>query len=955
MFGCGSDDKKPAGDGGEVPVDGAVPPVDASVIPPMDAGPHNPDQDQDGIADRSDNCLAKANPDQKDTDGDQVGDACDNCVRIANADQASTAMDGVGDVCKMALFADGDEDGDGIKNNADLCLLVADVTNADSDGDGVGDVCDNCRAVANSDQVDSDKDGRGDACATDTGSVIDSDGDGIFDGNDNCPRTASPDQTDSDKDLIGDTCDNCKLVANYTQADADKNGVGDACEPVFTDPLQDRDGDGIPNGTDNCPAVKNADQLDTDGDRVGDACDNCRLEANADQTVIPDPARCGSTDMDTDGDGVIDRLENCPTVKNANQADADRDKRGDLCDNCIRIANYSQADADNNGTGDACEVKPDRDMDAIPDASDNCIAVANNGQADADNDNVGDACDNCPNAPNPGQQDSDGDKKGDQCDDNELPPANTCAEGSTQANPVRPNLYFMLDRSWSMTRNMGAPTRLDSLKSALNTLAGTDQAPGSIITSFNVGIGVFPGNGAANSTAGSCSANDLPVSLLNMGVYTSAQFRLAYRDLNANGLTPTDIALAQARVRQVYNLANDNQSAVRPKAIVLITDGEPNNCTINGFDAPTNRIGETVTQARKLAALGVPVYVLGFTGVNPDVMEAIGFAGSRTQGAMLPQVSCSELYCNAIGSGNGCRAAPANPGCICDDDPESGVDGYSPNGCSRFQDMNGTWYQVSNSQSIVSALSQIITRTVSCTLPLTPQAGKTVDPTIARVRFVNGATNQLLTRDTEYTLTGTTLTLLGGACTNLQDAVISNANAHVEVDLGCACTPSMEVCGDNLDNDCDGRVDEDCVPTNECGVSAPPAECTTDDNPPEICDANVPPIDEDMDGQANEGCPQTCVNPMPEICDGIDNDCDGQIDEDCPPACVPAAEICNGKDDDCDQLVDEGCTPACRPFTEICDEIDNDCDGMIDEGCIMCPYHSNEICDGLDNDCDGLI
>ncbi|HEY6878753.1 MAG TPA: MopE-related protein, partial [Polyangiales bacterium] len=678
---------------------------------------------------------------------------------------------------------------------------------------------------------------------------------------------------------------------------------------------------------------------------------------NSDQTVIPDPARCRDNPNDTtdsDGDGVVDRLDNCPTAKNANQADADKDKRGDLCDNCIQVANYSQADSDADGTGDACELKPDRDNDAKPDAEDNCIAVANNDQKDADNDNVGDACDNCPNVSNPGQQDSDGDKKGDQCDDNDLPPANTCAEGSTQANPIRPNLYFLLDRSWSMTLNMSAPTRLDSLKSALNTLAGTDGMPGSVISSFNVGIGVFPGNGAANSTAGSCAAADLPVSLLGMNTYTASQFRMAFANLTANGFTPTDIALAQLRVRGLYNLASDSQSAVRPKAVVLITDGEPNNCTLSGGQAPTNRIGETVTQARKLAALGVPVYVLGFSGVNADVMEAIGYAGSRTQGASLPTVSCSELYCNAIGSGSGCRATPASPACICDDDPEAGTDGYSPNGCNRYQDMNGTWYQVTNAQSIVSALQQIITRTVSCTLPLSVMAGKTVDPSIARVRFVNGASNQLLTRDTDYSLTGTTVTLLGSACTNLQNAVVSNASAHVEVDLGCACLPAAsETCGDNLDNNCNGRVDEDCVPTNVCGQNAPPADCTPDSNPPEVCDLAM--VDEDMDGLHNEGCPQTCSGAQPEICDGIDNDCDGQIDEDCPPACVPGPEICNLKDDDCDQLIDEGCSTTCKPFTEICNGKDDDCDGEPDEGCISCPRYANETCDGMDNDCDGQV
>ncbi|HVZ35864.1 MAG TPA: vWA domain-containing protein, partial [Polyangiaceae bacterium] len=526
-----------------------------------------------------------------------------------------------------------------------------------------------------------------------------------------------------------------------------------------------------------------------------------------------------------------------------------------------------------------------------PDYLDNCIAVANNNQADADNDNVGDACDNCVHVANPGQQDSDGDHVGDQCDDNALPAANTCAEGTTQANPVKPNLYFLLDRSLSMTLNMSEPTRLTSLKNALNTLAGTDAAPGSVVSSFNVGIGVFPG---AGNTASSCTANSLPVTLLTMGSYTATQFKNAYANLAANGFTPTDVALARVREQQLYNLAGDTVSG-RPKAVVLITDGEPNNCTQSGNTAPTNRVGETVTQARKLAALGVPVYVLGFSGVNTQVMSGIAFAGSRSAQALtLPTVSCSERYCSAIGSGSGCMTAPANPGCICDDDPAAGVDGYSPNGCNRYQDMNGTWYPISDSQSIVSALNAIITRTVSCSLTLTAAAGRTVDPSVARVRFVNGASNVLLTRDTDYSITGLTVNLVGNACTNLQNAVVANPSAHVEVDFGCACVPSPEVCGDNIDNDCNGRVDEgeSCLPTDICGMGAPADACMPSNTPPEVCDG----VDNDGDGQIDEGCATTCTAPTAEYCDGIDNDCDGQTDEDCPPACVPGPEICNGKD-----------------------------------------------------------
>jgi hypothetical protein len=66
----------------------------------------------------------------------------------------------------------------------------------------------------------------------------------------------------------------------------------------------------------------------------------------------------------------------------------------------------------------------------------------------------------------------------------------------------------------------------------------------------------------------------------------------------------------------------------------------------------------------------------------------------------------------------------------------------------------------------------------------------------------------------------------------------------------------------------------------------------------------------------------------------VDNDCDGQTDEGCePPVCTPFAEICNGEDDNCNGEIDEGCANCASLSNEICDTIDNNCDGVVDEGC----------------------
>ncbi|GEM_PF-3337886 len=195
-------------------------------------------------------------------------------------------------------------------------------------------------------------------------------------------------------------------------------------------------------------------------------------------------------------------------------------------------------------------------------------------------------------------------------------------------------------------------------------------------------------------------------------------------------------------------------------------------------------------------------------------------------------------------------------------------------------------------------------------------------------------------------------------CNEIDD----DCDGEIDEDNVC-CVPETEVC-DEKDNDCDGQIDEDnvcCVPETEvCDEKDNDCDGEIDEDNvccvPEVCDEK----DNDCDGEIDED--NVCCVPSEEICDQIDNDCDGEIDED-NVCCVPDEEICDQKDNDCDGEIDEDdvCNPqeSCTPSEEICDQKDNDCDGEVDEDDVCNLQEtctpSEEICDQKDNDCDGEV
>lgn len=223
--------------------------------------------------------------------------------------------------------------------------------------------------------------------------------------------------------------------------------------------------------------------------------------------------------------------------------------------------------------------------------------------------------------------------------------------------------------------------------------------------------------------------------------------------------------------------------------------------------------------------------------------------------------------------------------------------------------------------------------------------------------------------DDEYAVVQTDCGI--GACHSTGNLTCVSG-AEVDTCVAGTGTAADTVCND-VDDDCDGQVDEDITPTpTNCGVGG----CARTGLA--YC----------ISGVISDSCVPGTPAADDSVCNGVDDDCNSQVDEDyvAPPtscgvgaclssgtaACIngvitntcvagtPAANdtVCNGIDDDCNNQVDEDYVPvstSCGFGVCVSSGTAWCASGAISDTCtpLAPPSTTDATCDGFDDDCSG--
>ena len=206
----------------------------------------------------------------------------------------------------------------------------------------------------------------------------------------------------------------------------------------------------------------------------------------------------------------------------------------------------------------------------------------------------------------------------------------------TTVTPI--DLYFLVDKSGSMLTSdvPGTPTRWAALSTAIGSFADASAMDGGS-AGIGVGMAFFPITtvGDAGALVSSCNLADYARAVVPVAPLpgNAAALKNGIAAIMPSGGTPTAPALQGAvQVATAYQMAHID----RKVAIVLATDGEPNDCssTASGVAA--------IASAAFMQTPRLLTYVLGI-GPSTGPLDSIASAGGTTKAFMVTASGADQL------------------------------------------------------------------------------------------------------------------------------------------------------------------------------------------------------------------------------------------------------------------------------------------------------------------------
>jgi hypothetical protein len=1001
---------------------------------------HYLDNDNDGWAVNVDLCVCAPWNGYKVTDPAKVGD-CDDTSGQTNPDQPEVCGDGIDNNCNgsqndegasscVNYYVDADFDGYGGATSACLCVAQGAYITA------LGGDCDETDATKNPgenemcDAKDNNCDGSIDeGCDDDNDNFCDADMLLTSDAtcvNSTKPAPGAPAINADDCDDLQNTffpgateiCNDLDVDCDGTVdngCDDDKDGFCDENFGIQGNPAVCASGGGDCNDSNNkvapsaseiCDGVDNDcdGQIDEGCDDDGDDYCDSAMGVNGTPPVCPLGAGDCNDDESTVNPGaeeVCDALDN-NCAGGVDEVCNDDDQDG----YCVGAVPVSIACP--NGGGDCDDndvnVNPGSNEDCSTEVDDNCNGTVNdvgadncvNWYTDLDDDGYGTGGGVC-------QCTQDGDASA-------LQPGD-CDDGDDTVNPGATEVCDGIDNDCVAGVDGGCDDDGDQhcdasmLVKATASCANTPKPP---VNVYEVGSRVplaLQGSGGGTYTQTNCPTGSVAVGVAGNYDGTNVTFMsLRCRKLGENGqlgtavtstaglgtasggafgpiMCPAGEALVRAQMRMDGNVR------------YLATDCKPIAAVLSSADNSTSL---TDLVATGNAAAGTPYL---FTCPNGSALTGLhaNVAGIPTQaGTICSPTESVELD---VAPGDDCddniNTVNSTQAEICDD-LDNNCNGVVDEGCDADND------------NYCDAGKTVTGTPATCT-----SGGGDCNDAVSSIN--PGATENCTTPDDDN-CNGSTNELNGLGCTTFY--FDDDGDGYGTSASRCYCAPTgkwsatqsadcddsdpakfpgaaAEVC-DNIDNNCNGVVDEGCDKDGDgyCDSGLVVSDTTA-------CPNTV------ISGGKGDDCDDTNSNLKPgatEACDDVDNDCNGSVDNGCDKdgdnfcdsalTVVGTPAVCPLGGGDCDDTK-SGVNPN---TTEVCDSADNNCNGIIDEAgalgcsqyyydgdqdgfgvssvkctcgpqgfytasnqsdcndnCPTCNTGQTELCDGVDNDCDGQV